>query len=122
MGKDILSDRHKIFYSIGEVSELTGLKSHILRYWESEFPTLRPEKRANGRRAYRKSDILLILTIKRLLYDEGYTITGARKKLAEAKRQGGRDKGMIGEIQEDLDEVLKLLSESDMKRRRARNP
>jgi DNA-binding transcriptional MerR regulator len=120
MRKDILSDRHKIFYSIGEVSELTDLKSHILRYWESEFPTLRPEKRANGRRAYRKSDILLILTIKRLLYDEGYTITGARKKLAEAKRRGGRDKEMIEEIQNDLDEVLKLLGDRGAKRRRAR--
>jgi DNA-binding transcriptional MerR regulator len=120
MRKDILNDRHKIFYSIGEVSELTGLKSHILRYWESEFPTLRPEKRANGRRAYRKSDILLVLTIKRLLYDDGYTITGARKKLAEAKRKGGRDKGMIEEIQDDLDEVLKLLGEGGAKRKRFR--
>lgn len=120
MRKDILSDRHKIFYSIGEVSELTDLKSHILRYWESEFPTLRPEKRANGRRAYRKSDILLILTIKRLLYEEGYTITGARKKLAEAKRQGSRDKGMIEQIQDDLDEVLKLLGKGGAKGKRVR--
>jgi DNA-binding transcriptional MerR regulator len=118
MRENILEDRHKIFYSIGEVSELTGLKSHILRYWESEFPTLRPEKRANGRRAYRKSDILLIITIKRLLYEEGYTITGARKKLADAKRQGGRGKGMIAEIQEDLGEVLKLLGDGARKRRR----
>ncbi len=120
MREDIQDDRHKIFYSIGEVSELTGLKSHILRYWESEFPTLRPEKRANGRRAYRKSDILLILTIKGLLYDEGYTITGARKKLAEAKRRGGRDKGMVTELQDDLGEVLNLLGDGVKKRRRGR--
>jgi DNA-binding transcriptional MerR regulator len=120
MRKDILSDRHKIFYSIGEVADLTGLKSHILRYWESEFSTLRPEKRANGRRAYRKSDISLILTIKRLLYDEGYTITGARKKLAEVKRHGGRDKGMLTELQDDLGEVLNLLGDGAKKRRRGR--
>jgi DNA-binding transcriptional MerR regulator len=119
MREEILSDRHKIFYSIGEVSELTDLKSHILRYWESEFPGLRPEKRANGRRAYRKADILLVLTIKRLLYEEGYTITGARKKLAAAKRRG-RDKELIAQIQDELGDVLKLLGNSTAKRRRGR--
>jgi DNA-binding transcriptional MerR regulator len=115
MREDILNDRHKIFYSIGEVSELTGLKSHILRYWESEFPTLRPEKRANGRRAYRKSDILLILTIKKLLYVEGYTIMGARKKLADAKRGGGKE--IFAELRGDLKELRELLREGAKKRR-----
>jgi DNA-binding transcriptional MerR regulator len=109
MAEDFLKDRHKIFYSIGEVSALTGLKSHILRYWESEFPTLRPEKRSNGRRAYRKSDILLILAIKKLLYEEGYTIAGARKKLAAARRRPAQDKNLIAELRGDLENLLGLL-------------
>lgn len=109
MAEDFLKDRHKIFYSIGEVSALTGLKSHILRYWESEFPTLRPEKRSNGRRAYRKGDILLILTIKKLLYQEGYTIAGARKKLAAARRRPGQDKDMIADLRDDLEKLLGVL-------------
>lgn len=116
MADDILNDPHKIFYSIGEVSQLTGLKSHILRYWESEFPTLRPEKRSNGRRAYRKTDILLILAIKKLLYAEGYTIAGARKKLAEARRRPQGEKKLLAEVREDLQELRGLLS---MRQKRA---
>ncbi len=117
MAKDFLSDRHKIFYSIGEVSTLTGLKSHILRYWESEFPTLKPEKRSNGRRAYRKSDILLILAIKKLLYEEGYTIAGARKKLAAARRRPSQDRGMIAELRGDLETLLGVLRTERLKKR-----
>jgi DNA-binding transcriptional MerR regulator len=117
MAKDFLSDRHKIFYSIGEVSSLTGLKSHILRYWESEFPTLKPEKRSNGRRAYRKADILLILTIKKLLYEEGYTIAGARKKLAAARRRPSQDKDMIAQLRDDLENLLAVLRTERRKKR-----
>jgi DNA-binding transcriptional MerR regulator len=109
MAEDFLNDRHKIFYSIGEVSDLTGLKSHILRYWESEFPTLRPEKRSNGRRAYRKADIVLIMGIKKLLYEEGYTIAGARKKLTAARRRPNQDKEMFAELRDDLRELLGVL-------------
>jgi DNA-binding transcriptional MerR regulator len=117
MVEEFLSDRHKIFYSIGEVSALTGLKSHILRYWESEFPTLKPEKRSNGRRAYRKADILLILAIKKLLYEEGYTIAGARKKLAAARRRPSQDKDMIAQLRDDLENLLGVLQAEKKKKR-----
>ncbi|UCE18059.1 MAG: MerR family transcriptional regulator [Gemmatimonadota bacterium] len=71
----------KLYYSISEVSRLTGLKQHVLRYWETEFPSLRPRKNRAGNRTYRIKDIKLIFLIKRLLYTEKYTIEGAREKL-----------------------------------------
>ena len=71
----------KLYYSISEVSRLTGLKQHVLRYWETEFPSLRPKKNRAGNRVYRIKDIRLIFLIKRLLYTEKYTIEGAREKL-----------------------------------------
>jgi DNA-binding transcriptional MerR regulator len=73
----------KLYYSIGEVSELLDLKQHVLRYWETQFPTLKPKKNRAGNRTYRVRDIKYILTIKSLLYERGYTIAGARKKLRE---------------------------------------
>ncbi len=111
-GEDFVAT--KIFYAIGEVAALTGMKSHILRYWESEFPILRPQKLSNGRRAYRAADIQLILTIKRLLYEEGYTIAGARKKVAEERRRGGAPddgKEIIRVVRRDLREILRLLKQ-----------
>lgn len=71
-------------YKIGEVSRITGVKAFVLRYWETEFPMLRPPV-ANGQRRYREQDIATVLEIKRLLYDEGFTIAGARKHLKEGK-------------------------------------
>ena len=73
----------KMYYSISEVSEMTGVKAHVLRYWESEFPTLRPKKNRAGNRNYRPKDIQAVLVIRDLLYKEKFTINGARKKLAE---------------------------------------
>lgn len=73
----------KMYYSISEVSDMTGVKAHVLRYWESEFPTLRPKKNRAGNRNYRPKDIQAILVIRDLLYKEKFTISGARKKLAE---------------------------------------
>jgi DNA-binding transcriptional MerR regulator len=70
-------------YRIGDVSRMTGVKAFVLRYWETEFPMLEPEKRANGRRYYHEEDVEMIRKIKRLLYDEGYTIAGARRHLRE---------------------------------------
>jgi DNA-binding transcriptional MerR regulator len=70
-------------YSIGEVSRLTALKPFVLRYWETEFPTLQPQKSSGGRRLYCQEDVDMILRIKRLLYDEGFTIAGARRHLRE---------------------------------------
>lgn len=74
----------KLYYSISEVCGMTGLEQHVLRYWESEFPQLRPKKNRSGNRAYRNKEIKIIRYIKYLLYDELYTIPGAKKKMADA--------------------------------------
>ncbi|HEY6384451.1 MAG TPA: MerR family transcriptional regulator [Candidatus Acidoferrum sp.] len=73
----------KDFYRIGEVSRLTALKPFVLRYWETEFPMLEPVKSPSGHRLYRQEDVEMVLRIKRLLYDEGFTIAGARRHLRE---------------------------------------
>ncbi len=73
----------KMYYSISEVTEMTGVKAHVLRYWETEFPSLRPKKNRAGNRNYRPKDIKAILVIRDLLYKEKFTISGARKKLQE---------------------------------------
>jgi len=73
----------KMYYTIGEVSGLTGVKPHVLRYWETEFPSLRPRKNRAGNRSYRPRDIKAVLAIRDLLYKEKFTINGARKKLQE---------------------------------------
>jgi DNA-binding transcriptional MerR regulator len=87
METTVLSPK-KTYYSISEVCTMTTLEPHVLRYWESEFPQLRPKKKRAGNRAYRDKDIDTIEYIKRLLYDEKYTIPGARKKLSEIKENG----------------------------------
>jgi DNA-binding transcriptional MerR regulator len=76
------------YYRIGEVARLTELKPFVLRYWENEFPMLEPVKSPNGHRLYRQEDVDLVLKIKRLLYDEGFTIAGARRYLKEAVSGG----------------------------------
>ncbi|HEY6189271.1 MAG TPA: MerR family transcriptional regulator [Pyrinomonadaceae bacterium] len=76
----------KLFFKIGEVCELTGVQAHVLRYWESEFPMLAPQKNRAGQRTYRKRDVEMALRIKELLYDDQYTIAGAKKKLASELR------------------------------------
>lgn len=73
----------KLFYKIGEVSKITGIEPYVLRYWESEFPFLRPRKSKSGQRIYIKKDLELILDIKNLLYNERYTIAGVRRRLGE---------------------------------------
>jgi DNA-binding transcriptional MerR regulator len=72
----------KLFYKIGEVCRLTDVKPHILRYWESEFPALAPRKSRGGQRVYEPRDLEMVKRIKRMLYEEGYTIAGARKHLS----------------------------------------
>ena len=74
----------KLFYKIGEVSRLANVEPYILRYWESEFPMLAPRKNRGGQRVYPDKDLEMVLDIKRMLHEEGYTIAGARKKLAES--------------------------------------
>lgn len=73
----------KLYYKIGEVAKFTGVKTHVLRYWESEFKAIRPNKSRSNQRLYRKQDVELILHLKDLLYNQGFTIAGARKKLRE---------------------------------------
>jgi DNA-binding transcriptional MerR regulator len=79
----------KLFFKIGEVCELAGVQAHVLRYWETEFPMLAPQKNRAGQRTYRRRDVEMALRIKELLYDEQYTIAGAKKKLANELRTGG---------------------------------
>ena len=81
----VLKD-HKIFYSISEVAKITHIPSHVLRYWEKEFKHLAPEKSASGQRRYRRINIDMMEEIKKLLYEDGYTIAGAKKKLSEKKK------------------------------------
>lgn len=82
----------KLFFKIGEVCDIAGVQAHVLRYWESEFPTLAPQKNRAGQRTYRRRDVEMALRIKELLYDEQYTIAGAKKKLAnEIRGSSGRE-------------------------------
>jgi DNA-binding transcriptional MerR regulator len=97
----------KLFYRIGEVSSITGLEPYVLRYWETEFPHLRPEKRKSGQRLYTKKDLDNILQVKQLLYQNGYTISGARKKL---RGRGRQDVDSVLETaKQEIREILELL-------------
>lgn len=78
----------KAYYSIGEVCDLTGLKPHVLRYWETQFEVLHPNKNRAGNRVYRPKDIEVVLLVKHLLYDEKFTIEGARQRLLDMRREG----------------------------------
>jgi DNA-binding transcriptional MerR regulator len=105
----------KLYYSITEVAELTNVKPHVLRYWETEFKALRPKKNRAGNRTYRAGDIKLIRDIKKLLYDDGFTIAGAKKKLLQGKGGSGsrsrKDKkgSALEAIKKDLLEMQKIL-------------
>ena len=81
----------KRYFTIGEVSELCGVKPHVLRYWEQEFTQLKPVKRRGNRRYYQHHEVLLIRRIRELLYDQGFTISGARNQLDELSSEGGRN-------------------------------
>ena len=92
MGRPAVTIPEKLFFKIGEVCELAGVQAHVLRYWESEFPMLAPQKNRAGQRVYRKRDVEMALRIKELLYEEQYTIAGAKKRLANDLRAGGKIK------------------------------
>src|SRR5438105_5155473 len=81
----------KLFFKIGEVCELAGVQAHVLRYWETEFPMLAPQKNRAGQRTYRRKDVEIALRIKELLYDEHYTIAGRKKKRAGGLRSASRE-------------------------------
>ena len=97
----------KRYFTIGEVSDLCGVKPHVLRYWEQEFTQLRPMKRRGNRRYYQHHEVLMIRRIRDLLYDQGFTISGARNKLQEAV-QNERDKYRNGEVMLDGIDVLEV--------------
>lgn len=105
------------FFSIGEVCELTGLKPHVLRYWESQFRFLNPAKNRSGNRVYQRREIDLILLVKHLLYDEKYTIEGARQKVDEHRKggdlravaRGALNLELVDAIEEDARAILAIL-------------
>ncbi|TNC82729.1 MAG: MerR family transcriptional regulator [Oleiphilus sp.] len=102
----------KRYFTIGEVSELCGVKAHVLRYWEQEFPQLSPVKRRGNRRYYQRQDVLTIRQIRSLLYDQGYTIGGAKQKLSSDDSEGEVTKNsqLIKQMIAELEEVLAVLN------------
>ena len=101
----------KRYFTIGEVSELCGVKPHVLRYWEQEFPQLKPVKRRGTRRYYQRRDVLIIRQIRSLLYEEGFTIGGARQRLTgeEAREDLNQSQQIVKQIRMELEEILKIL-------------
>jgi DNA-binding transcriptional MerR regulator len=113
----------RLYYRIGEVSRITGLKAHVLRYWESEFKVIKPHKGGSLQRLYRRKDLDLILKIKKLLYEDGFTIAGAKKKIRDLERLENKqmklrlvEKGSNGNaheflvaLQEELKGIRKML-------------
>jgi DNA-binding transcriptional MerR regulator len=115
----------KLYYKISEVCEILGVEAHVLRYWETEFPALAPPKNRSGQRTYRPKDIELLLRIRRLLYEEGYTIAGARKQLSgavaakapespeplqdNALEPGARNSERLLQVRRELENILTLL-------------
>ena len=120
-GNPISYDR--LYYRIGEVSRITGLKPHVLRYWESEFKVIKPHKGGSLQRLYRRKDLDLILKIKKLLYEEGFTIAGAKKKIRDVERlenkqlklklvenkSNGKDDELLASVKEELKGIKRML-------------
>ena len=101
----------KRYFTIGEVSDLCGVKPHVLRYWEQEFPQLKPVKRRGNRRYYQRQDVITIRQIRGLLYDEGFTIGGARNRLDgdEAREDNTQARQVIRQIRAELEDLLRIL-------------
>ena len=106
----------KRYFTIGEVSELCAVKPHVLRYWEQEFTQLKPVKRRGNRRYYQHHEVLLIRRIRDLLYDQGFTISGARNKLGDAvirthedQEESAKLRGVIAELRMEIAELLRVL-------------
>ena len=101
----------KRYFTIGEVSTLCGVKPHVLRYWEQEFPQLKPVKRRGNRRYYQRQDVLMIRQIRSLLYEQGFTIGGARQKMSgeDAKEDVTQSQQIVRQVRLELEEVLGLL-------------
>ena len=113
----------RLYYRIGEVSRITGLKPHVLRYWESEFKVIKPHKGGSLQRLYRRKDLDLILKIKKLLYEEGFTIAGAKKRIRDLerlenkqmklklveKKSNGKDHELLASVKEELKGIRSML-------------
>ena len=101
----------KRYFTIGEVSDLCAVKPHVLRYWEQEFSQLKPLKRRGNRRYYQRQDVILIRQIRGLLYEQGFTIGGARQRLTsdDAKDDSNQSQQIIKQLRIELDEVLDIL-------------
>jgi len=101
----------KRYFTIGEVSDLCGVKPHVLRYWEQEFPHLKPLKRRGNRRYYQRQDVILIRQIRSLLYEQGFTIGGARQRLSgqDAKDDVNQSQQIIKQLRVELEDVLNIL-------------
>jgi DNA-binding transcriptional MerR regulator len=120
-GRDKPAIAAKEYYSISEVCDLVDLKPHVLRYWETQFQPLNPSKNRSGNRVYQRKEIKLILLVKHLLYEEKYTIEGAKAKLDRLRRGGGvrdhtsfsLDSDMMGMLRADLDDLLRILTPSE---------
>ena len=117
-----MARKGKLFYKIGEVCKICDVPAHVLRYWETEFPLLAPNKNRSGQRIFREKDVRLVAEIKRLLYDEGYTIAGARKQLRRNGKKirstplfagsgGNSSKKLLTEIRDELQDLMKLLNQ-----------
>ena len=103
----------KRYFTIGEVGELCDVKPHVLRYWEQEFPTLKPVKRRGNRRYYQRQDVLLIRQIRSLLYEQGFTIGGARLRLGgeHSKQEATQVRQLIDQTVSELEDVLAALKD-----------
>jgi DNA-binding transcriptional MerR regulator len=102
----------KRYFTIGEVSDLCAVKPHVLRYWEQEFPQLKPIKRRGNRRYYQRQDVILIRQIRSLLYEHGFTIGGARQRLSgdEVKADSSMSQQIVRQLRMELEEVLGILA------------
>ncbi|HHF99048.1 MerR family transcriptional regulator [Candidatus Aerophobetes bacterium] len=111
--KDNLAEEKKeeerLYFSIGEVSRITGVPSYVLRFWEKSFPSLSPRKSKGGHRRYRKEDVELVLKIKDLLYNKGFTIEGAKKTLKEKKKGREEIEIDLDWLRKEIEEIYKLL-------------
>lgn len=101
----------KLYYTIGEVTQLTGVPAHVLRYWEAEFPQLKPKKSRAGNRAYQERDLEVISRIRTLLYERRFTIAGARARLSssEVGAEDDGQKNLIEEIRRELKDILLII-------------
>lgn len=101
----------KRYFTIGEVSDLCGVKPHVLRYWEQEFPQLKPVKRRGNRRYYQRHDVIMIRQIRSLLYEQGFTIGGARQRLSgdDAKEDVTQRQQVVRQMRVELEELLHIL-------------